>query len=37
MLEPRRPIAVHPGEILQEIIEQNGLTQTLVAQRLHMA
>lgn len=37
MPEPRCPIAVHPGEILQEIIEQNGLTQTLIARRLHMA
>jgi addiction module HigA family antidote len=37
MLRPRRAIAVHPGEILQEILEQNQLTQSQVAQRLCMA
>ncbi len=37
MLQPRRAIAVHPGEILQEILDQNQITQSEVAQRLHMA
>lgn len=37
MLQPRRAIAVHPGEILQEILDQNQITQSKVAQRLHMA
>jgi addiction module HigA family antidote len=37
MLQPRRTIAVHPGEILQEILDQNQITQSEVAQRLHMA
>jgi len=27
-IEPRRAIAVHPGEILEENLEQNHLTQT---------
>lgn len=34
-LQPRRPIAVHPGEILQEILDQNQITQSLVAERLN--
>lgn len=34
---PRRAIAVHPGEILQEILDQNQITQSLVAERLGMA
>ena len=37
MLQPRRTIAVHPGEILQEILDQNQITQSQVAQRLTMA
>lgn len=37
MVQPRRAIAVHPGEILQEILDQNQITQSEVAQRLHMA
>lgn len=37
MLEPQRTIAVHPGEILQEILEQNQITQSQVAQRLGIA
>lgn len=37
MFQPQRTIAVHPGEILQEILDQNQLTQSQVAQRLHMA
>lgn len=35
-LQPRRTIAVHPGEILEEILEQNHLTQSAVARRLEM-
>jgi len=34
--QPRHAIAVHPGEILEEILEQNHLTQTAVARRLGM-
>jgi len=37
MLQSRRTIAVHPGEILQEILDQNQITQSEVAQRLQMA
>lgn len=37
MYQPRRAIAVHPGEILQEILDQNAIIQSLVAQRLNMA
>lgn len=37
MVAPRRAIAVHPGEILQEILNQNQITQSLVAERLGMA
>ena len=36
-IAPRRAIAVHPGEILQEILDQNQITQSLVAERLGMA
>ncbi len=34
MLKPRRAIAVHPGEILQEILDQNSLTQAQLASHL---
>ena len=37
MNQPRRAVAVHPGEILQEILDQNAITQSLVAQRVNMA
>ncbi len=37
MYQPRRAIAVHPGYILQEILDQNQITQSLVAERLNMA
>lgn len=37
MYQPRRAIAVHPGDILQEILDQNQITQSLVAERLGMA
>ncbi len=30
------PIAVHPGEILQEMIEENGLSQVQLARHLSM-
>jgi addiction module HigA family antidote len=36
MLQPRRPIAVHPGEILQELLEQNQITQSVLARHLHV-
>jgi addiction module HigA family antidote len=36
-IESRRSIAVHPGEILEEILEQNQITQSSVARRLGMA
>ena len=36
-IAPRRTIAVHPGEILQEMLDQNQITQSLVAERLGMA
>ena len=35
-IAPRRTIAVHPGEILQELLDQNQITQSLVAERLGM-
>ena len=35
-IQPRRTIAVHPGEILEEILEQNRITQSEVARRLNM-
>ncbi len=37
MVKPRRTIAVHPGEILQEILDQNQITQSQLADRLGMA
>jgi len=36
MIQPRRPTAVHPGEILQELLEQNQITQSVLARRLHV-
>lgn len=36
MTRPRRPIAVHPGEILQELLEEHQLTQTVLATHLGM-
>ena len=36
-IESRRAIAVHPGEILEEILEQNQITQSAVARRLNMS
>lgn len=36
MLTARRPIAVHPGEILQELLEEHDLTQTTLAAHLGM-
>ena len=36
MVQPRRTIAVHPGEILQELLEQNSLTQSELARHLHV-
>lgn len=36
MLLPRRAIAIHPGEILQELLEEHRLTQTLLAAHLGM-
>jgi addiction module HigA family antidote len=35
-MQPSRPIAVHPGEILQELLEQNSLTQSELARHLHV-
>jgi antitoxin HigA-1 len=35
-IQLRRAIAVHPGEILEEILEQNQITQSTVARRLGM-
>ena len=35
-IRPRHTIAVHPGEILEEILEQNQITQSEVARRLGM-
>ena len=37
MIKPRRPIAVHPGEILQEILDQNHITQSKLALQLDMS
>ena len=34
MFKPRRPIGIHPGEILQEILEQNAITQSALAHHL---
>ncbi len=36
-IQSQRAIAVHPGEILEEILEQNQITQSEVARRLSMA
>ena len=36
MFKPRRPIAVHPGEMLEEILEQNKLSQSALARHLKM-
>lgn len=36
MLHPRHAIAVHPGEILLELLEQNQLTQSELARHLHV-
>ena len=37
MVKPRRTIAVHPGEILQAILDQNQITQSQLADRRGMA
>ena len=37
MLKPRRPIAVHPGEILLEILEPNQISQLALAEQLHVS
>jgi antitoxin HigA-1 len=37
MLKPRRPIAVHPGEILQEILDQNDISQSKLASHLALS
>ena len=37
MVKPRRTIAVHPGELLQEILDQNHISQSHLAERLGMA
>ena len=34
MPKPRKPIAAHPGEILQEILTQNKISQVEIAQRI---
>lgn len=36
MLQPRRPIAVHPGEILQELLDDNEITQSALARHLQV-
>ncbi len=36
MLKPRKSIAIHPGEILQEILTQNSLTQVELAKRINV-
>ena len=35
-IKSRRTVAVHPGEILEEILEQNQITPSDVARRLSM-
>lgn len=35
MVKARKIIAVHPGEILLELLEQNNLTQVALARKLH--
>ena len=37
MLTPRKRIAIHPGEILQEILEENQLSQSALATYLQMS
>lgn len=37
MLKPRRTIAVHPGEILLEILEQNQISQSALAEHLRIS
>jgi len=34
ILKPRRPIAVHPGELLQEALDQNDISQSGLARHL---
>ena len=34
MIKPRKPPAVHPGEILQELLEQHKLSQSELARHL---
>ena len=36
MLAPRQSIALHHGEILQELLEEHNLTQTMLATHLGM-
>lgn len=36
MLPPRRPIAIHLGEILQELLDDNGITQSALARHLQV-
>lgn len=35
-IKPRVPIAVHPGEVLQEILDGNNITQALLARHFGM-
>lgn len=37
MLSPRRTVAVHPGEILLEILEQNQISQSALAEHLRIS
>jgi len=37
MFEARKPIAMHPGEILVELLEQHRLSQSRLASHLHMS
>ena len=34
MFKPQHSIAVHPGEVLEEILEQNKLSQAALARNL---
>ena len=36
MYQPKQPIPIHPGEVLQEILDQNDLTQSALAVHLGM-
>jgi len=36
MIKSRKPLAVHPGEIINEILNQNGLSQSAVARHLRI-